>query len=155
MDTLTPAFTGSPAPSPAPTRGQRLSVYADERTLELLAPWGSGRLRSARLAAIVERYDTLANSRRPELDLHQWNVVLQLLPALSAWRDAARLWAEVADRHREHRPLPGVDGEQLAARLHALAAPELLALLEVADRAGLAQGSVRERLAAVGARIRP
>jgi hypothetical protein len=152
MDTLTPAFAGSPALAPA--RGRQLSVYADERTLELLEPWAAGRRRSARLAAILERYDALVTGRRPELDLHQWNVVLHLLPALSAWRDAARLWAEVADRHREKLPLPNVDGEQLAARLRALAAPELLALLEVADRAGLVEGSVHERLAAAGVRVR-
>src|SRR5688572_7808288 len=150
MDTLIPAFTGAPGPA----RGRRLSVYADERTLELLAPWASGRRRSARLAAILERYDTLATGRRPELDLHQWNVVLHLLPPLSAWRDATRLWAEVADRHREQLPLPNVDGEQLAARLRGLRGPELLALLEVADRAGLAEGSVHERLAAAGVRVR-
>ena len=152
MDTLTLAFAGSSASAPA--RGRQLSVYADERTLDLLAPWASGRRRSARLAAILERYDALAIGRRPELDLHQWNVVLHLLPALSAWRDAARLWAEVADRYREKLPLPNVDGEQLAARLRALAAPELLALLEVADRAGLVEGSVHERLAAAGVRVR-
>jgi hypothetical protein len=151
MDTLTPAFAGSPASAPA--RGRRLSVYADAGTLELLAPWDVGRRRSARLAAILERYDTLATGRRPELDLHQWNVVLHLLPPLAAWRDAARLWAEVADRHREKLPLPNVDGEQLAARLRALAAPELLALLEVADRAGLVEGSVHERLLAAGLEV--
>jgi hypothetical protein len=145
MDTFTLA---------APARGRPLSIYANERTLELLAPWASGRQRSARLAAIIERYDALASSRRPELDLHQWNVVLHLLPALSSWRDAARLWAEIADRHRERRPLPDVDGEQLASRLRALSGPELVALLEVADRAGLAEGSVRERLVAAGVRIR-
>ena len=150
MDTLTPALVGSPAPA----RGRRLSVYADAGTLELLAPWDVGRRRSARLAAILERYDALAIGRRPELDLHQWNVVLHLLPPLAAWRDATRLWAEVADRHRERLPLPNVDGEQLASRLRALAAPELLALLEVADRAGLAEGSVPERLAAAGVRLR-
>jgi hypothetical protein len=152
MDMLTPALVGSPAPAPA--RGRQLSVYADERTLDLLEPWAAGRRRSARLAAILERYDTLAAARRPKLDLHQWNVVLHLLPPLAAWRDAARLWAEVADRHREQLPLPNVDGEQLAARLRALAAPELLALLEVADRAGLVEGSVHERLAAAGVRVR-
>jgi hypothetical protein len=150
MDMLTPALAGSPAPA----RSRRLSVYADERTLELLEPWALGRQRSARLAAILERYAALTSSRRPELDLHQWNVVLHLLPPLAAWRDAARLWAEVADRHRERLPLPNVDGEQLAARLRGLAAPELLALLEVADRAGLAEGSVHERLTAAGLRVR-
>jgi hypothetical protein len=127
MDTFTPVAAGAAAPA----RGRPLSIHADERTLELLAPWASGRQRSARLAAIIERYDTLASSRCPELDLPQWNIVLHLLPALSSWRDAARLWAEVADRHREHQPLPDADGEQLASRLRALSGPELLALLEV------------------------
>jgi hypothetical protein len=153
MDTLTPALAGSPAPAPA--RGRPLSVYADERTLALLEPWAAGRLRSARLAAIIERYDALTRSRVPALDLHQWNVVLHLLPPLSSWRDAHRLWAEMADRHREQQPLPGVDGEQLASRLRALAGPERLALLEIADRAAVAGGSVRERLAAAGVRVRP
>jgi hypothetical protein len=152
MDTLTPVLAGSPAPAPA--RGRPLSVYADERTLALLEPWAAGRLRSARLAAIVERYEALTRSRVPELDLHQWNVVLHLLPPLSSWRDAARLWAEVADRHREQLPLPNVDGEQLASRLRALSGPELLALLEVADRASVAEGGVPERLAAAGVRLR-
>ena len=150
MDTFTPVAAGAAAPA----RGRPLSIHADERTLELLAPWASGRQRSARLAAIIERYDTLATGRRPELDRHQWNVVLHLLPPLAAWRDAARLWAEVADRHRERLPLPNVDGEQLASRLRGLAAPELLALLEVADRAGLAEGSVHERLTAARVKVR-
>jgi hypothetical protein len=81
-------------------------------------------------------------------------VVLHLLPPLSAWRDATRLWAEVADRHRERLPLPNVDGERLVAWLRALSAPELLALLEVADRTGLVEGSVHERLAVAGVRVR-
>jgi hypothetical protein len=149
MDTLTPALAGSPASAPA--RGRQLSVYADGRTLALLEPWAAGRLRSARLAAIIERYDALTRSRVPALDLPQWNIVLHLLPALSSWRDAHRLWAEVADRHRERQPLPGVDGEQLASRLRALPGPELLALLEVADRVGVAPaGTIREKLMLAG-----
>jgi hypothetical protein len=56
-------------------RGRPLSVYADAGALDLLAPWTSGRQRSARLAAICARYHTLAR-QQPELTLAEWAVVV-------------------------------------------------------------------------------
>jgi hypothetical protein len=131
-----------------------MSIYAAADVLDAIEPWSGGRMRSARLAAIIDRYTALAD-RRPELDLAEWGIVVQLLGPLASVRDAGRLWAEVLDRHRDRLPLPGVDAERLAAKLRRLVPAELVALLEVADRVALATGSLRERLAAAGIGDRP
>jgi hypothetical protein len=117
--------------------------------LQLLAAWGSCRRRSARLAAICARYDTLA-SQQPELSLAEWAVVVQMLGGLATLSEARTLWAAVQDDARDRRALPGIEPEQLAARLRRLTSGELLALLEVADKVALASGTIRERLASVG-----
>ena len=65
-----------------------------------------------------------------------------------------RQLSEILDRCRDQLPLPGVDGEQLASRLRALATPELLGLLETLDRLALIEGSLPERLTTLGVRVR-
>jgi hypothetical protein len=150
MDTFTAVAAG---PAAARACGRRLSVYVDPPALELLAPWGADRLRSARLNAVLGRYDALASGRRPELGLHEWNIILHLLQPLSSWRDGQLLWAAIDDRRREKLSLPGVDPEQLVSRLRALTAPEIAAMLEVVDRASLIEGSVHQRLLAAGLEV--
>ena len=138
-------------PATAIPRGERLSVYADAGALDLLVPWTAGRQRSARLAAICSRYDTLAR-QQPELRLEEWTVVVQLLGGLATLNDARTRGAVLQDDARDGRAAPGIDPEPLAARLRALTSGELVAVLEVADRVARAQGSIRERLAAAGVR---
>ena len=133
------------------SRGRPLSVYADAGTLELLAPWGSGRQRSARLAAICARYATLAR-QQPELRLEEWAVVVQLLGGLATLNEARTLWAVLQDDARDRGVPPGIEPEPLAAKLRQLTSGELVAMLEVADRVARAPGSIRERLAAAGVR---
>ena len=138
-------------PSIAIRRGERLSVYADAGARDLLVPWTAGRQRSARLAAICARYDTLAR-QQPELTLAEWAVVVQMLGGLATLDEARVLWAVLQDEARDGRAPPGIEPEPLAARLRALTSGELVAVLEVADRVARAQGSIRERLAAAGVR---
>jgi hypothetical protein len=135
-----------PAPQP---RGRACSVYLSARAHRLLAPWGGGWQRSARLAAILDRYDAMAD-RRPALDIHEWAVVVQLLPALAGVRDISALWAELLDRAREGERLLGVDPDKLARKLRQLVPTEQVAVLEVADQVAAADGSLRERLAVAG-----
>jgi hypothetical protein len=135
-----------PAPPP---RGKAISVYLPARAHRLLKPWAGGRQRSARLAAILDRYDTMAH-RRPALDIHEWAVVVQLLPALAGVRDIGALWAELLDRAREGERLLGVDPDQLARKLRQLVPAEQVAVLEVADQVAAAGGPLRERLAVAG-----
>ena len=104
-----------------------------------------------KLAAIVARYDTLAR-QQPDLRLEEWAVVVQMLGGLATLQDARVLWAVLQDEARDGRAPPGIDPEQLAGRLRAMTSGELVAVLEVADRVALAQGTIRERLAAVGVR---
>jgi hypothetical protein len=132
-------------------RGERLSVYADAGALDLLVPWTAGRQRSARLAAICARYDRLAR-QPPELRLEEWAVVVQMLGGLATLDQARVLWAVLQDEARDGRAPPGIDPGKLAARLRALTSGELVAVLETADRVALAQGTIRERLAAAGVR---
>jgi hypothetical protein len=134
-------------------RGERLSVYADGLTLDLLEPWTAGRQRSARLATICARYDALAR-QRPDLRLEEWAVVVQMLGRLASMQEARTLWALLLDDARDGRVPPGVDPEQLAGRLRALTSSEMVALLEVADRVALAKGTIRERLVEAGVRGR-
>jgi hypothetical protein len=136
----------TPAPPP---RGQQLSVYLPAHALEFLRPWAAGRQRSSRLAAIVERYDAVAD-QRPQLSKAEWGIVVQLLGSLATMRQVGALWAEVLDRAREGRTLPGVDAEALARKLRQLTTAEQIAVLEVADRVALAAGPLRARLARAG-----
>src|SRR5688500_9333177 len=99
-------------PAPPPT-GKAISIYLPARAHRLLRPWAEGRQRSARLAAILDRYDAVTD-RRPALDVHEWAVVVQLLPALAGVRDISALWAELLDRAREGERLLGVDPDKLA-----------------------------------------
>src|SRR5688500_7211540 len=116
-------------PTLAFPRGERLSVYADGLTLDLLVPWTAGRQRSAKLAAIVARYDTLAR-QQPDLRLEEWAVVVQMLGGLATLHDARVLWAVLQDEARDGRAPPGIEPEQLAGRLRALTSGELVAVLE-------------------------
>jgi hypothetical protein len=136
----------TPAPPP---RGQQLSIYLPAHALEVLRPWAAGRQRSSRLAAIVERYDAVAD-QRPQLSKAEWGIVVQLLGPLATMRQVGALWAEVLDRDREGQHLPGVDAEALARKLRQMTTAEQIAVLEVADRAALAAGPLRARLAAAG-----
>ena len=138
-------------PATAIRRGERLSVYADPGARDLLVPWTAGRQRSARLAAICARYDTLAR-RQPELTLAEWAVVVQLLGGLATLDQARVLWAVLEDDARDGRAPPGIEPERLAAKLRRLTSGELVAVLEVADRVARAPGSIRERLAVAGVR---
>jgi hypothetical protein len=131
--------------------GRRLSVYATLDVLELLEPWAAGRQRSARVATICSRYGSLA-SQQPGLTLAEWGVVAQLLGGLATLDQAKTLWAVLQDEARDGRSLPGIEPERLASRLHAMTGGELLAMLEIADKVSLAQGSIRERLALAGVR---
>ena len=151
MSAVSPVHAhGAPVFTPAPLpRGQQLSIYLPAPALGLLAPWVGSRQRSARLSSILDRYAELAD-HRPELTLAEWGVVVQLLGGFARMRDASRVWAEVLDRARDGLPLPGVDAEVLVRKLRQLGSAEQVAVLEVADRAALAQGSIRERLAAAG-----
>ncbi len=133
--------------SAPPPRGRAVSVYLPARAHRLLAPWSSGRQRSARLAAILDRYDALAG-HRPRLDLHEWGVVVQLVGGLAGMRDISALWAELLDRGRDGEHLPDVDPEELARKLRRLVPAEQVAVLEVADQAAARPGSLREQLAA-------
>jgi len=135
----------TPAP---PARGRQLCVYVSSAANRLLEPWASNRQRSAKLGAVISRYSELAN-HRPEFTIQEWAVIVQLLGAFATLRDLSRLWAEVMDRSRDGS-LPGIDAETLTRKLRQLVPAEQVAALEVADRAALAQGSIRERLAAAG-----
>jgi hypothetical protein len=130
-------------------RGQQLSIYLPAHALELLQPWAGGRARSARLAAILDRHAAIT-SHRPALSLQEWGLVVQLLGPLAAMREMSALWAEPLDRARDGGTLPGVVAEALARKLRQLTPAEQVAVLEVADRAALGTGSLRERLAAAG-----
>jgi hypothetical protein len=135
-----------PAPPP---RGRAVSIYLPARAHRLLKPWAGGRQRSARLAAILDRYDAVAD-HRPTLDIHEWAVLVQLLPALASVRDISALWAELLDRAREGERLLGVDPDKLARKLRQLVPAEQIAVLEVADQVAAAGGPLRERLAVAG-----
>jgi hypothetical protein len=137
------AFT--PAPPP---RGKQVAVYLTPAANRLLEPWAGSRQRSGKLCAIVDRYVELTD-HRPEFTLREWAVIVQLLGAFASIRDLSRLWAEVLDRARDWS-LPGVDAEVLVRKLRQLGSAEQVTVLEVADRVALAQGSIRERLAAAG-----
>jgi hypothetical protein len=115
----------------------------------MLTPWVSGRQRSARLAAILGRYQALAE-RQPELRLEEWAVTVQLLGGLASMHEARTLWAVLQGNAREGLAPPSVDPEQLAGKLRRLSNAEQLALLEIADRVALAPGTIRQRLAAAG-----
>jgi hypothetical protein len=143
MTTTMPMFR--PA---TPPRGHACSVYLGPDAHALLAPWGGSRQRSAKLGAVLSRYGELAD-HRPEFTIQEWAVIVQLLGAFATLRDLSRLWAEVMDRSRDGS-LPGIDAETLTRKLRQLVPAEQVAVLEVADRAALAQGSIRERLAAAG-----
>src|SRR5687768_10140122 len=73
------------------------------------------------------------------------------LGPLATIDDIAGLWGRLMDRRREGRQLPdGVDAEALADKVRRLMLGEQLRLLELADRAAMAAGSLRERLVAAG-----
>ena len=135
----------TPAPPP---RGHACAVYLSAACHKFLEPWAGSRQRSAKLGAVISRYLELAD-HRPELTIQEWAVIVQLLGAFATLRDLSRLWAEVMDRSRDGS-LPGIDAETLTRKLRQLVPAEQVAALEVADRAALAQGSIRERLAAAG-----
>lgn len=137
--------------TPGRARGRQLAIFLPAEACRLIDPWRASRQRSARLAAIIERYGELTGLRPAGLDLHEWAVAVQLLGGLATMRDVGRLWAEVLDFVREGRALPGVDAERLSRKLRQLVPAEQVAVLEVADRVALdAEGSLRERLAAAG-----
>jgi hypothetical protein len=143
MTTTMPTFR--PAPPP---RGRAVSIYLGPSAHALLAPWTTGRQRSGKLCAIVDRYAELSD-HQPEFTLQEWAVIVQLLGGFATLRDLSRLWAEVTDRSRDGS-LPGVDAEVLVRKLRQLGSAEQVAVLEAADRVALARGSIRERLAAAG-----
>ena len=134
--------------APTPTRGKQVAIYLSPAVHEFLEPWASSRQRSGKLCAIVDRYSELVD-HRPEFTLQEWSVIVQLLGAFASFRDLSRLWAEVLDRARDGS-LPGVDAEALVRKRRQLVPAEQVAVLEVADRAALAQGDIRTRLAAAG-----
>jgi hypothetical protein len=134
--------------APAPARGKQAAIYLSAAAHKFLEPWASSRQRSAKLVAVLTRYSELVD-HRPEFTLKEWAVIVQLLGAFASIRDLSRLWAEITDRARDGS-LPGVDAEALVRKLRQIGSAEQVAVLEVADRAALAQGSIRERLATAG-----
>lgn len=137
--------------TPGRARGRQLAIFLPADALALIDPWTSARQRSARLAAICDRYGELTGQRPAGLDLHEWATAVQLLGGLASMRDVGRLWAEVLDHARDGRALPGVEPERLSRKLRQLVPAEQIAVLEIADRVALgAEGSLRERLVAAG-----
>jgi hypothetical protein len=129
---LAPAFT--PAP---PRRGTALSVYLPAAALDLLEGWSGGRQRSARLAAILDRYAAIAMSRPPELSEAEMAIVRRLVPPLSGMDALSSLWGRIADLGRDGRLRPAAQAEDLVRRLRGLTLGEAVGLLETIDRASL------------------
>jgi hypothetical protein len=128
--------------------GRQVAVYLSPAVHAFLQPWASGRQRSAKLCAVVDRYLELAD-QRPELSIKEWSIVTQLLGGFASIRDLSRLWGEIADRARDG-DLPGVDTEVLIRKLRQLGSAQQIATLEAADQVAAAEGTIRERLAAAG-----
>jgi hypothetical protein len=134
----------------AEPRGRRLSIYVPYHVFAAVQPWAAGRARSGRIAAIIGRYaDTAA--RRPDLNLYEAGILVQLLGPLAGMRDVSALWGELLDLAREGERLPDrVNAEELAGKVRRLTVGEQLGLLELADRTAMGDGSLRERLIAAG-----
>lgn len=137
-----------------PARGKALSVYLPPHLLELVQPWAGGRMRSARLAVLLDRYRAVA-ACQPDLSTQEWTVLVQLVGPFATTGDVSTAWARLLDGLEEGRSPPGVDAAALTTKLRELSLPEKVAVLEVADRAALGTGSWRERLAVVRTRKRP
>lgn len=135
-------------------RGKALSVYLPPHVLELVQPWAVGRMRSARLAVLLDRYRDVAECQ-PDLTSQEWTVIVQLVGPFATVSDISTAWARLLDDIEAGRSLPGVDAAALTSKLRALSLPEKVAVLEVADRAALGTDSWGERLAAAGMRKRP
>jgi hypothetical protein len=79
--------------------------------LGLLNPWASGRTRSARLTAILDRYDAVAD-HRPELSLQEWGVVVQVLGALATMRVSASRHCLAGDQRPSMQAIQIVPGRR-------------------------------------------
>jgi hypothetical protein len=108
-------------------------------------------MRSARLAALLDRYRAVA-IRQPDLTVEEWTVLVQLLGPLATIDDISTAWARLLYRIEEGRSPLGIDAAALATKVRELSLPEKVAVLEVADRVALGTGSWRERLAAAETR---
>jgi hypothetical protein len=137
-----------------PAPGKAFSVYLPPHVLELVQPWAVGRLRSARLAAVVDRYRAIA-AIRPDLTTDEWVALVRLVGPLATVGDISAAWARLLDRTEEDLLLPAAEAATLAGKIRELSLPEKVSVLEVADRVALSTGSWRERVVAALARKGP